>query len=199
MQASRWWIVLAVPSFMVKLLSLVSGHRRRKAKKRELLGTLMIPEILYTVCYADKHVSPEISQLHTFEPAVLHGYSRRRRLGNDTPAIIEDSDHQVSGTLVTGLTDTLMLKLDYFEGREYYRKSVKVKLLAPRSSSDKSRQFAETDEITAEVYVFLDKSKLEEEEWDLEEFYRDRLQAWTQPGFVEGRCDPDVPAIVTAD
>ncbi|RYC57161.1 hypothetical protein CHU98_g9048 [Xylaria longipes] len=158
----------------------------------------MVPEIFYSVCYDSKQVPPEIAKLHTFHPAVLDGYSRRRRRHSDAPGITEDPGHQVFGTFATGLTDAILVKLDYFEGRGYHRKRVNVKLLANIGNA-KGLGNVEGDKRVGEVYVFTDRSNLEDEEWDLEEFHRDRLQAWTQPGYVQGRCDPDLPATVIAD
>lgn len=79
-----------------------------------------------------------------------------------------------------------MVKLDYFEGREYHRKTVNVKLLAVIGDA-KGVGNVEGDERVANVYVFNEKSDLEDAEWDLQEFHHDRLQAWTQPGYVQGR------------
>ncbi|KAI1748628.1 hypothetical protein F4782DRAFT_516169, partial [Xylaria castorea] len=79
-----------------------------------------------------------------------------------------------------------MDKLDYFEGRKYHRKKANVKLLANVGKA-KGVGSVEGDERIADVYVFNDKNNLEDEEWNLEEFYRDRLQTWAQPGYVEGR------------
>lgn len=87
---------------------------------------------------------------------------------------------------VTGLTDCVLSKLDYFEGREYHRARVKVNLLACTTTPTNPSN-VEGEERMAEVYIFSDASNLEDDEWDLEEFRRDRLQAWTRPGYVQGR------------
>jgi hypothetical protein len=185
----------------------------------------MVPEIFYSVCYGTSQVPPSVAELHAFRPAVLWGYSRRRVRHSDTPGIVvEDADadtgtglhhhnHRVVGTFVTGLTDALMLKLDYFEGRKYYRKTVEVELLLGNiTTGDDNNNNADANTKnngvgggssssvrvdvdveagagmrTAETYVFHDRSGLEDVEWDLEEFYRDRLQDWAQPGYVQGR------------
>uniref|UniRef100_A0A0B7K2W1 Putative gamma-glutamylcyclotransferase n=1 Tax=Bionectria ochroleuca TaxID=29856 RepID=A0A0B7K2W1_BIOOC len=149
-------------------------------------GTLMVPGIFYSVCYGQTEVSSEIAKRHTFQPAVLHGYCRRRRRHADSPGITEDSGHEVFGTLATGLTEAIMTKLDYFEGREYHRRRVKVKLLG-HVSDPKDIGKVQEDERVAEVYVFNKTSDLEDVEWDLKEFCDERLPAWTQPGYVQGR------------
>ena len=120
-----------------------------------------------------------IAQLHSFHPAILHGYCRRRVRYADYPGVIEDEDHQVFGTYTTGLTDANMEKLDIFEGSEYVRRKVKVKLLTEVGNA-KGEGNVEGDEQEAEVYVFLDKNDLEDKEWDLEEFRREKLGLWTR-------------------
>ncbi|KAL2262035.1 hypothetical protein VTK26DRAFT_2667 [Humicola hyalothermophila] len=146
-------------------------------------GTLMVPDVFFTVCYGGKDVPEAIRKLHTFQPAILHGYCRRRVRFAQYPGIIEDESHKVFGTYVTGLTRANMDKLDYFEGCEYERKTVKIKLLT-QVGNDKGEGSVEGEERAAEVYVFLNPKNLEENEWDLEEFRRDKLQNWTREGYT---------------
>ncbi|KAK3684809.1 AIG2-like family-domain-containing protein [Podospora appendiculata] len=161
-------------------------------------GTLMVPEVFYSVCYGSKDVHPAIAGLHTFQPAILHGYCRRRVQYADYPGITEDKDHQVFGTFTTGLTKANMDKLDYFEGSQYERRQVKVKLLS-KVGNAKGEGNVEGEEKTAEVYVYMEKSDLEEKEWDLEEFRQEKLTRWTRAGFVFEDCDPDHPASVAIE
>lgn len=124
----------------------------------------MVPDVFYSVCYGSKNVPKAIAKLHTFNPAILHGYCRRRVKYADYPGITEDEDHSVFGTFTTGLTRANMAKLDIFEGSQYVRKTVTVKLLE-KLGSVSGEGNVEGEERTAEVYVYLDKRELEEKEW----------------------------------
>ncbi|KAK4137535.1 hypothetical protein BT67DRAFT_438787 [Trichocladium antarcticum] len=156
-------------------------------------GTLMVPDVFYSVCYGSKDVPKAIAQLHSFHPALLHGYCRRRVRYADYPGIIEDEGHQVFGSFTTGLTSANMDKLDYFEGSQYVRRKVSVKLL-DKVGGENGEGNVEGEERTAEVYVFLDRNDLEDQEWDLEHFRREKLARWTRAGYVFEDCDPDNPA-----
>ncbi len=135
------------------------------------------------MCYNNKDVPSAIAGLHTFQSAILHGYCRRRVQYADYPGITEDLDHQVFGTFTTGLTDANLEKLDYFEGSEYERRKVKVKLLT-KVGDAKGVGNVEGEERTAEVYVWKPQDGLEDKEWDLEEFRREKLRLWTRAGYV---------------
>jgi hypothetical protein len=124
----------------------------------------MVPDVFYSVCYGAKDVPAAVAKLHTFQPAILHGYCRRRVKYADYPGIIPDKDHDVFGTFATGLTAANMAKLDYFEGSQYVRKTVTVKLL-DKVGNLKGEGNVEGAERTAEVYVYLDKRELEDKEW----------------------------------
>ena len=124
----------------------------------------MVPDVFYSVCYGTKNVPEAIAKLHTFQPAVLHGYCRRRVRYADYPGITEDKDHQVFGSFTTGLTAANMDKLDYFEGCQYERITVTVKLL-DKVGNAKGEGNVEGEEKTALVYVFLDPRELEDKEW----------------------------------
>lgn len=124
----------------------------------------MVPDVFHTVCYGAKDVPKAISDLHTFHPAILHGYCRRRVRYADYPGIIEDKDHQVFGSFVTGLTKANMDKLDYFEGSQYERITVTVKLL-DKVGDAKGEGNVEGEEKTAVVYVFQNGDDLEDKEW----------------------------------
>ncbi|KAK0739539.1 hypothetical protein B0T21DRAFT_362820 [Apiosordaria backusii] len=164
-----------------------------------IIGTLMVPDVFYTVCYNHMDVAPEIKALHTFTPAILHGYCRRRVRGADYPGITLDKDHKVFGMYASGLTRANMTKLDYFEGPQYVRRTVDVKLL-DKVGDLKGEGNVEGETKRAEVYVFnpFHEDHLEDKEWDLEEFKRDKLQSWTRAGYVFEGCDPNDPAKVEA-
>ncbi|KAH6845569.1 AIG2-like family-domain-containing protein [Chaetomium sp. MPI-CAGE-AT-0009] len=142
-------------------------------------GTLMAPDVFHTVCYGTKDVPEAIRELHTFHPAILHGYCRRRVKYADYPGIIEDKDHSVFGSFATGLTKANMAKLDYFEGSQYDRKTVTVSLLE-KVGNAKGEGNVEGPKVETEVYVFKNKRDLEQKEWDLEEFRRDKMKYWSR-------------------
>ncbi|KAK4196208.1 AIG2-like family-domain-containing protein [Triangularia verruculosa] len=162
-------------------------------------GTLMVPDVFYTVCYNYSDVAPEIKALHKFTPAILHGYCRRRVRGADYPGITPDKEHKVFGMYATGLTRANMVKLDYFEGGQYVRRTVEVKLL-DKVGDLKGEGNVEGETKEAEVYVFNPflEDGLEDKEWDLEEFRREKLQRWTRAGYVFEGCDPNDPAKMEA-
>ncbi len=124
----------------------------------------MVPDVFYSVCYRSKDVPEAIAKLHTFHPAILRGYCRRRVKFADYPGIIEDKAHNVFGTFATGLTKANIAKLDYFEGSQYERRTVTVKLLEESGDVDGEANVEEAER-KAEAYVYLKKHGLEEKLW----------------------------------
>lgn len=140
----------------------------------------MVPEVFYTVCYNTKTVPDVIARQHKFTPAILHGYSRHRVKHADYPGITEDAaEHTVFGMFAEGLTKANLDKLDQFEGPEYERRTVEVKLLE-KVGDVHGEGNVEGKERKAQVYVFLPVQHLEQKEWDFEEFKRDKLRLWTR-------------------
>ncbi|PLB42328.1 gamma-glutamylcyclotransferase family protein [Aspergillus candidus] len=115
-------------------------------------GTLMAPQILHRVIHGSP--TPEAWQkaLLTFKPAVLHGYRRHRVRGADYPGIVRvssttsststatgentkaptgelDTTASVLGTVVSGLTQGDLHRLDIYEGTEYAKERVSVRIL----------------------------------------------------------------------
>lgn len=90
------------------------------------------------------------------------------------------------GTLVTGLTDGDIWRLDLFEGDEYERRIVKVSLLQDQGAEEgmgdltqKEQDNVEGDEVEAETYIWIAGAhRLEAEEWDFDEFVRDKMKRW---------------------
>lgn len=77
------------------------------------------------------------------------------------------------GTLVTGLTDGDIWRLDIFEGDEYTRRRVKVKVLKPDSDD------VGEEEVECETYIWTAPAeRLEKSEWDFDEFVRDKMRRW---------------------
>ncbi|KAI0379980.1 BtrG-like protein [Hypomontagnella monticulosa] len=146
-------------------------------------GTLMAPEVFFTVCY--RYSTDNISllrSLHDFKPAILHGFCRRRIQGVSYPGITPDDDHEVRGMYVTGLTDANMHHLDNFEGDEYERRTVKVRLLS-KVGDDEGRGNVEGEEVECEVYVFKHPTQLEDKEWDYHEFRTQKMKKWTREDY----------------
>ncbi|RKU40227.1 hypothetical protein DL546_002338 [Coniochaeta pulveracea] len=170
-----------------------NGHSDDGTSSAFFYGTLMVPEVFYSVCYDSKHVPDHIAKRHTFQPAVLEGYCRRRVRHADYPGITADEGHTVFGTYATGLTRDNIAKLDYFEGSQYVRRGAKVKLLE-HVGNTKGQGNVVGEERSAQTYIFLQKEDLEDREWDLEEFRREKLSTWTRAGYVFEDCDPENPA-----
>ncbi|XWX02053.1 hypothetical protein V2A60_010085 [Cordyceps javanica] len=139
-------------------------------------GTLMAPEVFFSVCYGTKSPPAAIQALHTFTPAVLDGFCRHRVQYADYPGIIPEPGQSVRGVYVTGLTAANMQKLDDYEGREYRLDPVRVQLDGAAEGEDKETK----------TYVYLHPKELEMREWDFEEFKRDRMKLWTRNGYCEG-------------
>ncbi|GAD96851.1 disease resistance protein Aig2, putative [Paecilomyces variotii No. 5] len=173
-------------------------------------GTLMAPQILHRVCHGRPDPEPWQKNMLTIRPAILHGYRRHRVRGADYPGIIPGSDDasssnnsSVLGTVVSGLTDGDIYRLDLFEGDEYVKKPVKVRVLRSASSVrgrkeestakkgdehlrdmlDKAEAelVGEGEEVDATVYVWAaGEGRLESGEWDFESFKRDKMSWWVQ-------------------
>lgn len=145
----------------------------------------MTPEVFFTVCYGHSTPDPAIAALHTFRPAVLHDYCRQRVVHADYPGITAEPGKQVFGSYVTGLTRANVGRLDVFEGDQYERRRLRVRLLTrvgADAATGKGRE--EGEEVEAQTYVFVDRTELEDREWDLEEFRREKLRFWTRAGYV---------------
>lgn len=171
----------------------------------------MAPQMLHRVILGHKDPERWPKASLRFQPAKLHGYRRHRVRGADYPAIIaapsssQPDRTSVLGTLVSGLTDGDMHRLDAFEGEEYVRKEVLVRVLrgSVQESAESSMRTTtggggradrkvrevldaaemedadEGEEVSAETYVWVGgKAELEDREWDFETFKRDRLAWW---------------------
>lgn len=139
--------------------------------------------MFFSVCYDNKDPPEEIRKRHTFQPALLHGYCRRRVRGADYPGMVEDPDHTVRGAVISGVTKANLERLDFFEGAAYDRRVVRPKLLT-KVGNEKGEGNEEGEQIVTESYIFLDKDWLEDKEWDFAEFRRDKLKKWTRAGYV---------------
>ena len=83
------------------------------------------------------------------------------------------------GAFVEGLTDGDLWRLDIFEGSEYTREEVRVKLL-DKVGDEEGHGNVEGEEVSAETYVWAEGSEyLENSEWDFGEFCREKLHRWS--------------------
>jgi hypothetical protein len=143
-------------------------------------GTLMAPPVLHRVIYGPIHDPTQATPLRT-RPALLPSYQRHKVRGADYPAILPSSTStsSVRGTLVEGLTEGDVWRLDVFEGDEYERVGVKVRVLKPDGKEGNAGVDEEGEEVEAETYVWIaGASRLEPEEWDFSEFVRDKMKRW---------------------
>lgn len=141
-------------------------------------GTLMAPPVLHRVIWGSS-TPPTLAHasLLRIQPAILPAHRRHRVQHADYPAILPSGDDNacVRGVLVHGLTDGDIWRLDLFEGSEYVRRKVHAKALVEGGSVVDDAE----PEIECEAYVWgASPSRLEPEEWDFEEFVRDKMKRW---------------------
>jgi hypothetical protein len=138
----------------------------------------MAPQVLYRVCYGSPKPEPWQSRLLTIKPAILHDFCRHKVRNCDYPAIIPQADSTVRGTLVTGLTEGDVYRLDIFEGSDYARRKVKVRVLA-KVGDHSGEGNVGGEEVETETYVWTSgEDKLEYGEWDFGEFVREKMAWW---------------------
>ncbi|EHA28502.1 hypothetical protein ASPNIDRAFT_143341, partial [Aspergillus niger ATCC 1015] len=144
-------------------------------------GTLMAPPILHRVIHGHSTPEPWQKALLTVKPAILHGYRRHRVRYADYPGIIPtpSSSASVLGTVVWGLTDGDVYRLDRFEGSEYEKRVVRVRVLdAVETEGSETKEGKEVEAVT---YVWTaGKERLEDAEWDFEAFKRDKMAWWVE-------------------
>ena len=128
----------------------------------------MAPEVFFSAVYGAMNPGKVFGDLHSFHPGVLDGFVRHRVKWADYPGIIPEDGSSVRGVYATGLTDANMLKLDEFEGTEYVKEQVKVRLV----------DTGEEKETT--VYVYQHPEELEHGEWDFERFKKEKLALWSR-------------------
>jgi hypothetical protein len=135
----------------------------------------MAREILFRVIYGDGQVQRDPAKAHlasllTIRPAILYDHCRHRVKYADYPGVVPQDGHTVRGTYVTGLTDGDIARLDVFEGFEYTRQFVQVKVDG----------LGDGEEVQAETYMYTaGESNLEKKEWDYEEFRKEKMHRWT--------------------
>lgn len=139
-------------------------------------GTLMAPQVLKRVI--DHPTTPTANSALLTLPALLAHHRRHRVRDADYPAILPTSSPSaaetvVRGTFVSGLSDADIWRLDRFEGPEYKRASVRVRV------QDRATGRMDGEERNAETYVWIAGAhRLEDEEWDFDDFVRDKMWRW---------------------
>ncbi|EKG18878.1 AIG2-like protein [Macrophomina phaseolina MS6] len=164
----------------------------------------MVPKVLYRVIYGTPTPAPWQASLTTTRPAFLPGHQRRKVRYADYPGVIplapssSNPAPTVRGTLVTGLTDGDIHRLDLFEGSEYERRKVRVQVVvvgrvdAAGVPGGSKVDASETEEIEAETYIWTAGEKnLEDREWDFDEFVREKLRFWVGGGADHEYADVD--------
>ncbi|KAF1962498.1 hypothetical protein CC80DRAFT_487943 [Byssothecium circinans] len=159
-------------------------------------GTLMAPPVLHRVIWGTSTPpTPTHASLLRIRPAILHAHQRHKVRHADYPAILPSTPtSSVRGTLVQGLTDGDIWRLDIFEGSEYQRQKVKVRVLEQKDGErggggdaggigdlhQREEDNVEGEEVEAETYVWISGADaLEASEWDFSEFVRDKMKRWT--------------------
>ncbi|KAL8697297.1 MAG: hypothetical protein Q9224_002387 [Gallowayella concinna] len=138
----------------------------------------MEPQVLYRVCYGTSTPTQFQATLLTIRPALLHDHCRHKVLHRDYPAIIPQQSSSVRGTYVKGLTDGDIFRLDIFEGSEYDRRKVKIRELEVEGD-EAGQGIVEGEEVEVETYIWVaGEDKLEDGEWDFEEFKREKMRHW---------------------
>lgn len=138
----------------------------------------MAPQVLYRVCYGTPRPSALQKSLLTIRPAILHSYCRHKVRDCDYPAIVPSPGASVRGTYVQGLTDADVWRLNIFEGDQYTREKVQIKLLE-QGSDTVNDQGEDGPELEAETYVWASgEEDLEQEEWDFVEFRSQKISRW---------------------
>jgi Gamma-glutamyl cyclotransferase, AIG2-like len=143
----------------------------------------MAPGVLYRVIYGNANPEPWQQKLTTVRPALLESHRRHRGKYMSYPAIVPRAGSCVRGSVVSGLTQGDIYRLDIFEGSQYLRKKVKVKVLhnvgLGEGLPDGESAEHVSEEVEAETYIWKDDLReLEDGEWDFEEFRRERMKFW---------------------
>lgn len=115
-------------------------------------GSLMFPEVWQRVVRGD----------YRSTPAVLDGHARFALAGETYPGTIVRTGASVAGIVYFDVSDADVAALDAFEGSEYRRDRVRVRL------DSGAQQDAQT-------YIYLLPQKLSESPWLPEEFQMQRF------------------------
>ena len=170
-----------------------------------LTGLQMAPQVLHRVLHSTTTPTPAQSASLTIRPALLKGYTRHKVVACDYPAIIpdqsapalttvshgkkeEDEEGCVRGTCVQGLTDIDIWRLDIFEGDQYERRWVRCCVI-----DDSGERIESGESVDVETYVWIeDPAMLEPQEWDFDEFRREKIKRWIGMEQYEGELRPSI-------
>ncbi|RPA86171.1 hypothetical protein BJ508DRAFT_411364 [Ascobolus immersus RN42] len=161
----------------------------QKNKTCFFYGTLMVPSVLTRVIYGTTRPEPYQTKDLRIRPAVLSDFVRRKVRYADYPGIVPEKGSTVRGTLVEGLTEWDMKRLDAFEGSEYKLGNVRVHVVgreAPVITSEgvinQDRDWKDPEgeaDVEALTYIYsAGAHRLEPEPWDFNHFIKERLYLW---------------------
>ncbi|ETN36698.1 uncharacterized protein HMPREF1541_08976 [Cyphellophora europaea CBS 101466] len=162
-------------------------------------GTLLAPPVLHRVIYGTSSPDPTshpAMRYLTIRPALLRDYRRHRVASADYPAIIPEKGGTVRGSVVSGLTEGDVFRLDVFEGSQYTKGTVEVEVLegvaldelAPEAGVGKAADTTPTstkkpEMVTAQTYIWTDgPTWLDPREWDFEDFKKHKMRRWMGGG-----------------
>ena len=93
-----------------------------------------------------------------------------------------------------GLTSGDIWRLDIFEGDEYVRRKVKVRVLETVGDEDGRGNVLGEEEVEAETYVWVaGEGLLEEGEWDFGVFQKEKIGRWVgASGEYDGELRPSI-------
>ena len=141
----------------------------------------MAPQLLRQVTRGSNSPSPHQPRLIML-PALLEHFARHRVQDCDYPAIVPTPESCVRGTYVHGLTDADVGRLDVFEGYEYVRQKVHVKVLDENEKEWDSLSLEPKENsrlVEAETYVWVaGDNDLDHGEWDFEDFKKNKMHRW---------------------
>ncbi len=103
--------------------------------------------------------------------ATLEGYQREGVAGQLYPGIRPCPGAVTPGRVYLDVDDATLERLDAFEGDEYRRATVSVRVSTPEGRATW---------VDAEVYVLADRSRLDGKPWNAERFGRDAAASFYQ-------------------
>lgn len=120
-----------------------------------------MPEVFYKTLYGTTNPPESTRKRHTFQRAILDGYQRLCVREAVYPGITPTKGRQVFGTFASGLTEAHIQKLDRYEGDDYDRRPVTVRLFKNVGGA----KLGDAGTAVGDVYIFKFPDELEMEEW----------------------------------
>jgi hypothetical protein len=173
----------------------------------------MAPCVLFSKIHGcSEPYSHQVRNLR-FHGALLSDFSRHQLPDVVYPGITANPGKEVHGTLVTGLTNRDVLKLDVYESWDYDRVKVSVRVLEKGAKAGRDEDPSDSEEsqgssgeesdggylkggqdngslageevVECWVYLYNKPAKiLEGSEWDFREFCQVKMPGWFGPGVV---------------